>query len=412
MKYTYFTRMAIPFIGIAFGFFIGCSTLSGNKTESDGSLSQKDLKKRLSKIEANISSNPDNAEAYYQKGDVLSKLAQRQNPPAKRASYYQEMQNALAKASAIHQSGSQTQGEEKIDELLQVNWSFEHNQGVKILQTDSTLNNNDLNNAADHFNNALIIIPDSAVSYKMKARALYKNHKIDEAIQTLNTARNRVEDLPTSYIEQLAYLYLESNQTQRAIDLYEEAESFSSDNLNLLHGLANAYITADQHKEAIKLLGTLVENKPENIIYLESYGTELYSVGMQQLDSLQSFNAEDSLAIQQTKASADTLLNMAKNQLRKILNQNPDKTEIKQQLADINKNYAAKLSQIKSLYSQSKQQEIENQIQNSLSNAVNLYEELVEQQPDKTEFWKHLYQAYSYLGMQEQANEAKAKANL
>ncbi|MFH5883201.1 tetratricopeptide repeat protein [Halalkalibaculum sp. DA3122] len=415
MKHTYFTRMVIPVIGIAFGFFIGtgCSTLAPqNSTETERTAADRDLQKRLARIDSQIADNPENAEAYFQKGEVLSSLAQRQTPPEKRADYYRQMQQALAEAGILHQNEGNPQGKETVDELLQVSWSFEHNQGVEILQTDSTLSSTDFNTAAAHFNNAIIIIPDSAISYRMKARALYRDHQTGQAIQTLEAARRQIDRLPGSYLEQLAYLYLENSQHQQAVELYEEAEAFSDDNLNLLHGLANAYITSNRHRSAAQLLARLVENEPENIIYLESYGTELYKLAMQQLDSLRSRDIQDSQAIQQVKARSDTLMQRAQNQFKKTLQLDPENPEFKQQLAHSYKNYAAKLSQVQPLFPEEYQETISDQIESNLTNAVTLYEELVEQQPDQAGFWESLYQAYSYLGMEDQANEAKVKANL
>lgn len=413
MKRTYFTRMAIPIIGIAFGFFISCSTLSTqNRSQSENALSEQELKNELESVENQISKTPDNPAAYYRKGELLHRIAQRQNVPDNRTAFYRQMQNTLARASALHKTSKNAQEEEKVDELLQVSWSFEHNQGVEILQADSTLNNDHLNKAASHFNNAITIIPDSAVSYKMKARALYRNHRVENAIQTLEAARNRIGDLPSQYLEQLAFLYLENGENQKAVKLYEEAETFSDDNLNLLHGLANAYITANNHKKAIQLLGTLVDNKPDNVIYLESYGTELYRLGAQQFDSLNSLDTSDSLSRQKIKASADTLMNRAEEQFRKVINLNPESIDPKENLAHLYKNYAVKLTQIKSLFSSTNQKNIEEQLQENLSEAASLYEELVQQSPDQNEYWKHLYQVYSYLGMTEKAKEAKAKANI
>ncbi|MDZ7692617.1 MAG: tetratricopeptide repeat protein [Balneolaceae bacterium] len=413
MKRNYFTRMVIPVIGIAFGFFFGCSSVSNvNETQNESTLSEKQLKQRLQQIEDRISENPDNSEAYYQKGDVLYSLAQKQAPPENRVSYYRNMQNALVEAGNLYESSGNETGSENVDELLQVSWSFEHNRGVELMQADSTLTNDSYAKAASHFNNAITIIPDSVVSYKMKARALYRGNRAEQAIQTLETARSQIDNLPSAQLEQLAFLYLETNQHKKAVELYEEAETFSDNNLNLLHGLANAYIMAGRHKEAVNLLSTLVENEPENIIYLESHATELYQLGIQHYNSLDSISESDSLALQQTKAEADTLLNMAENQLKKILQQNPDDVDIKEQLARIYKNHAVHLSQIKPLFSQNKQSDIEEEVVASLSNAVTLFEELAENQPQDSRYWKNLYQAYSYLGMQEEANEAKAKANL
>ena len=405
--------MAIPFIGIAFGFFISCSTLSSNqRPESGDTLTAEDLKNQLGDIEQRISGNPENPEAYYQKGSVLGKLAQRQEVPGDRTSYYRQMQAALSEATQRYERGGKVQRTETIDELLQVNWSYEHNQGVEILQNDSTTNAEDFSRAAAHFNNAIIIIPDSAVSYKMKARALYQNGDTEMAIKTLEAARSQIEDLPGSYIEQLAYLYLEQDRPQEAITIYEETQPFSEENLNLLHGLANAYITADWHRRAIQLLGRLVKNEPGNPVYLESYGTELYRLGVRHYDSLSSESSMDSLEMAKTRAGADTLFAMAKNQFRTLVEGNPQQLEYKQQLADMHKNHAVKLNQVKSLFPEPVQREMQNQLETSLTDAATLYEDLTEQRPDRTVYWENLYQVYSSLGMQERANEVKAKANL
>ncbi len=155
-----------------------------------------------------------------------------------------------------------------------------------------------------------------------------------------------------------------------------------------------------------------MENEPQNIVYRESYGTELYRLGIQHYDSLQTMNPEDSIAIRKVKASADTLLTMAEEQFRNVLNQKSDTTELKQKLANLYKNYATHVTQVQSLFHESEQATIQEQITSKLNSAVALYEELVEQHPDRAMYWKNLYQAYSYLGMQEKASQAKAKANL
>lgn len=409
------TRMAIPLLaGIVFGFFISCSSTSSvNKSESGTEeLSTRELEKRKNSVEKQISKNPDDAGAYFQKGDLLNRLAHRQDAPADRSRQYVEMRDALSRAGAIYQSQSNQTGEEQVDELLKVSWSYEHNQGVEILQTDSTLGNNDFRKAAAHFNNAIIIIPDSVVSYKMKARAHYRNHQTDEAISTLELAQKHIDPVPTAVMEQLAFLYLEKNLTGKAVDLYEKAESFSDDNLNLLHGLANAYITSKDHDKAVELLETLLENEPENLIYLQSYGNELYNMGIQNYDSLQAVSPYDTLSINRLSARTDTLLDQAEEQYLKALKLNGNSTELKKQIATFYKNYAVHLTRVKSLFPEQEQQNIEQKIKNNLSQAVSYFEELVEASPEQSQYWKHLYQAYSYLGMQQKANEAKAKANL
>ncbi len=70
----------------------------------------------------------------------------------------------------------------------------------------------------------------------------------------------------TLLLEQLAFLYLENDQPRKAIEIFEQAESFSDQNLNLLHGLSNAYINAGEHKKAVDLLYQLIESKPDRTL--------------------------------------------------------------------------------------------------------------------------------------------------
>lgn len=408
------TRRAMPILsGIAFGFFIGCSTSSPHTSNSDGaSPSREELRQRINIIDREIESNPGNAEAFYQKSSVLNQLAHLQNSPENRTEYYQQMHRSLNQAESIYQASSDQYGKEKVNELLKVSWSYEHNQGVEILQAENTLTGSDFEHAAGHFHNAIIIIPDSTVSYKMKAHTHYRNHQVDQAISTLETAYSRIEQLPSDLLEQLAFLYLENKQPAQAVDLYEKAESFSDENLNVIHGLANAYITAGRHKKAAGLLQALVDNEPQNIIYRESYASRLYILGVQKYDSVLTINPNEYIIINQMITEADTILEEAEKQFKEALKLNPQNSAIKQQLADFYHNFAAHLKQVKPLFSEEEQEEIEQRIQANLSNGITLYEELVEQNPDQTQNWKYLYQAYSYLGMQEKANEAKAKANL
>jgi len=402
-------------IGIAFGFFIGCSLIgSSKKSESENTPpTTAELEERLAELNNDLSGDPDDPEAYYQKGRVLNMLAHQLPDPENRTPYYRRLRESLQKSGSIFTTSADRQGVEKVDELQKVSWSYEHNQGVEILRTDSTLRSRDFNRAAAHFNNAITIIPDSVVSYKMKAQAHYRNHEVDSAIETLEAADQRIGNPPSDLLEQLAYLYLEEKRHRQAIRLYERAESFSNKNLNLIHGLANAYITAGEHSNAAELLQALVQNQPENVIYRESYGTELYNIARLKLDSVMSTDPSDSAAARQYYSQADTVMDQAAEQLKKARELNPESITLKKQLAYVYNNYASSLRQARSRFSGAAQEEIDQQIEANLGHAITLFEQLVNQDPEQTrQYWEQLYQAYAYLGMQQKANEARAKANL
>lgn len=392
------TRIAS--LALAFGFFIGCSTLQSPNSNSPQTLSTKQLQQRIDSLDQQIESGNTNPDLYYQKGKFLTELAQKRDDPVQRTSPYINARNSLAQADELYQ------GSEKVQELLKVTWSIEHNQGVKILQSD-TNGSPDFTRAAAHFNNATIIIPDSAISYKMKARAFYRDQQSQKAINALEDARQNADDVPTLLLEQLAFLYLENDQPQKAVEIYEQAESFSDQNLNLLHGLSNAYINASEHKKAVDLLQQLIESDPENIIYGQTLARELYFLAAEQLDGIASdLRQKENTSVE--ISSADSLLNRSENQFERILNENPEDEELKLSFAKFYHNSASKYQQLLPHVDSEEKQQLEEKIEQYLSSSIPLLEQLAEERPEDKEVWQNLYQAYSYLGMEEKARNAKS----
>ncbi|PAU95853.1 hypothetical protein CK503_02000 [Aliifodinibius salipaludis] len=399
-----FTRIAS--IVLAFGFFISCSTLQSSTQESATSenLSEQQIQQQINSLEKDISSNPGQADLYFQKGKLLTKLAQKKENPSERVSPYTNARQVLNRASELY--GDDTDLQNKVSDLLNITWSLEHNQGVKMLQEENVEQPN-YDKAAAHFNNATIVIPDSAISYTMQARALYKNQQPKKAINTLERAHGKIDNPPTRLLEQLAYLYLENDDPQKAVGIYEQAESFSNRNLNLLHGLSNAYINAGEHQKAVKLLEQLIENEPENIIYGQSLATELYFLGKSSLNSvataLKDGNSLDDTAFD----SADSLITKAEEQFNQISEANPGNSEVQERTATFYYNSASQYQKLVPLVSDIHQEQLQEKIKQYLSASIPLFENLIEQDQQNKEIWKKLFQAYSILGMEQEAENAK-----
>lgn len=410
--YTKFTRIVIPFIGVTFGFFIGCSTLfpSSKNSQPQNNFTGKELKAELESVNRQIGSGQQNADLYYQKGYLLSELAQKTEEPGQRSTIYKEMYQALKSAEQSYEDSNLPSGKQKVDELLKVTWSKEHNKGVQIIQTDSTLKSDAFERAAAHFNNATLILPDTAISYTMEARTHYQNHAYDQAISALERARQTIDRLPSEMLEQLAFLYLKDEQPRKAITVYEEAESFSDDNLNLIHGLANAYITAGEHQKAVELLSLLVENEPDNIIYSHTLATEYYYLGAQKLDEIiDAYGQQKSVAT--LLSEADSLINAARDQYEKARSSSPGDSEIQLAFARFYQNAATKYQKVLPAAPDGEQSRLKQRIKQYLTSSIPLYKNLAQQNPDSSEFWSSLYQVYSYLGMSEEARQVKSKIN-
>lgn len=407
------TRIVIPIIGITFGFFIGCSTLSSpsKKTVPPDELTKQELSVEITSVNKQIEAGQADADLYYHKGYLLTQYAQKLEEPAERTATYRELQTTLQKAEKLFEVANLPSGKQKVDELLKITWSSEHNLGVQIMQSDSTLENEDYEKAATHFKNATEVLPDTAISYKMQARAYYRNGKATQALTTLETARSQIEDLPPEMLEQLAFLYLETEQPAKAVAIYEEAETrFSSNNLNIIHGLANAYISAGEHEKAIDLLNELVENEPDNIIYAQTLATEYYRLGSSRLSNIIDGSAP-SENIEALLAEADSLFTQARQQLESSISRNNGNQELMKAIARFYQNSAAKYQKVLPEVSDDKKDGINEIIRDYLSSSIPVYESLAQQNPDTQDYWENLYQVYSYLGMSEEAEEAKSKIN-
>lgn len=403
----YYTRIA-SFV-LAFGFFISCTTLQSSPQESatSNNLSEQQIRQQIKSLDKSISSNPEQADLYFKKGKLLTKLAQKKEDPSQRVSPYRNARQILDRAANLYDEIADSESNDKVNDLLNVTWSLEHNQGVKLLQTKNVDQPN-YKKAVAHFNNATIIIPDSAISYTMKARTLYKNQQSKEAIETLETARKNIENPPALLLEKLAFLYLENNNPQQAIGIYEQAESFSSRDLNVLHGLSNAYIHAGEHDKAITLLQQLIKDEPQNIVYGQSLATELYFLGKSKINSIASAlkrgNSLDTTAFD----SVNTLFAKAEEQFNQISKANPDNLEIQERTATFYYNSASQYQKLIPLTSKEYQAQLQEKVKQYLSASIPLFENLVEQDRQSQQIWEKLFQAYSILEMEQEAENAKA----
>jgi predicted Zn-dependent protease len=404
-----FTRIAS--LTLAFGFFISCSTLQSSDQDNQASrdLSEKEIQQQLDSLNAEIDSGKNVPNLYYQKGFLLTKIAQTQDEPAQRTGFYTEAYQALTQAADLYKN---TPGinSEKAEELLNVTWSNEHNQGVQILQSDTSKKNPDYTRAAAHFKNATIVIPDSAISYKMGARAYYKNKQPQKAIDVLQNARQNISNIPASFLEQLAFLYLENDQQQKAVEIYEQAESFSDQNLNLLHGLANAYINTGQHQKAVELLEQLSTNEPENVIYGQSLAMELYFTAAEKLETITSNLRQGNQVGKNLLSEVDSLLLRAEDQFKRILDKKPKDQDLKLSFGTFYQNSASKYQKLLPFVEQQQKNKLDKKVNQYIFSSIPLFEQLAEEKPDNQQIWHNLYQAYSYLGMEEKAQ--KAKSNL
>lgn len=412
-----FTRMAS--LVLAFGLFFGCNSSKSLLNHSDSSLSKSEYQKALDSANQSIRENPDDPDAYYFKGNILYDMAQNRTSVSDRTSIYREMREALMTARKLYKDQKKA-GEKKknIRTLITNSWKHEYNTGLQLLNADSTGSSGRTELAISHFNNALAIKPDTLVNYENKAKAFYRLDNLDMAIQTLEEANQRIAQPQPRNLERLAYLYLENNNFQKAITLYEQAEKGFPQDMNLLHGLTNAYIQTGRHAKAVKLLNRLTRKDPEQPLYRLTLGTELYYLGSTKLDTLKmaldTTEPHDTLNVEEQglKKAADSLLSRAEQQLIAADSLEDNNAEIAFTIGSYYKNTAGKLAKLKPNLTGTSREQLDRRIREDLEKALPHLQEATRLDDDRKEYWASLYQVYEYLGMDQKAEKARKKAGI
>ncbi|WP_372635889.1 tetratricopeptide repeat protein [Fodinibius sp.] len=403
-----YTRIAS--LVLAFGFFFGCSGTK-NSTDDTTDLSSGDsaearLEQRVSAIDQQLQSDPYNPSLYFEKGEQLIKWAREKEDPDQRMPLYTEANLVLEKADSL----LKTQPDSSVDtlhydQLRKVAWSSEHNRGIEQYRDASS--EEDYRLAAIYFNNATTIMPDEPSSYQMAGKAYFEGDELQQAIAILDRGRINVKPPPVDLLESLAFLYVETDQLQNAIMIYKEARSRREHSFNLMHGLSNAYIEAEDHHNAITILQELSNRKPNNITYRYSLASEYYKAGREELIAIAGELEEDREFNAADFAMADSLFNQAENYYIDIVDSRSGDAHYLYETVQFYHNKAAQYQRLLPYLDQQRETQIKKHIEQNISASVPLLEQLTEQHPTE-QMWKYLYRTYSYLGMQEEAEKAKA----
>lgn len=283
-----FTRMSM--LVIAFGFFISCSkAFEPVFTAQQPEATAQELLDQASELR---SKDPNSIDAAILEGQAYSKLAREKSPSA-RLDDYRTMKDAFG--SALNRNAADRLPNsviETVNHTLNTSWSLEHNTGAGIISSDSTRSTQQLRTALAHAQNAVLIQPDSLISYELLADTYALLGEPEDAIKTLLLADSLHRPESQRIHEHIAFLYMNAENAEEAVTWYESAlrwqQSRAERNvypgepglqrgslINTWHGLVNAYIAAGQSDNAISSLEQLLEISPANRSYKSVLSTQL-----------------------------------------------------------------------------------------------------------------------------------------
>lgn len=407
----FYTRTVSSLLAFGFFFLISCSTPLETLEEVRTSAASGNYERALTATNQLLESETDDdarAELLFLKSEILYGLAQQQRRPANRFSHYREMRDVLDDPLLRENLAYATPRQRLIldswhQEMEQA--EFKHHQSGAQPDPDRRLA------SIAHYENALVINPDSSRAWSEKATVHYQSGELSEAVGTLTEAQQHLGSLTREMREQLAFLFLEEGQIDLAAEAYQTLLEAYPDDRELKHGLVNAYILGENHDRAIELLRELLEDEPDNTLYHQTLGAELFFNISDTIQSIQAQELGDSEINSRLDALTDDL-EEAEELLESVMRQYPDSGEITWTTAVFYKNAASQLMTLAEGRGSNTREVVTERAQNLLRKSIPAWEKVAQRNPENPEIWRSIYQVYSFLDMDEEAEEARKKANL
>ncbi len=272
MKYPKILLILAVFLGFTFmGYQCGSTELTSAKLY----IQQKNYDKAMDLLEQEVQKNPKSDEGYYLLGVVYGEKEE-----------YSKMAEAYDKSLSISKNFK-----DNIDQSRQYYWATLFNRGVKSYQSGVNAQEEDssqvhFSKAANYFEDAIEIIPDSADTYKNLAFVYMNQGKYDKAVEPLRTLINKEKSVEAyQYLGEI--LYEQGNKIKEsdssaalksyneAISILEEGRKTYPNEPKLLLALSNSYIAANKLDVAKDVFKAGVDAEPDNKYYRYNYGVLL-----------------------------------------------------------------------------------------------------------------------------------------
>lgn len=439
-----FTTMNIRPLSVLFVTLLllaACESTDPLVRDAQTSIQLMEYEEALEHTERALEEDPTNVLAHYYRGFALGLIAEELQPPSDRKPYYEEVRESMRLAKMYADTMDRQPSEiDDIDDFIISLWATEHNAGVEIMTDDSVrqaTQNPDMT-ARAHFENAVTIEPDSAISYIVLATIHYQQGDLEGSTRQYEAAFERLSRPDYEDYEFLISLYFMQQRYYEARDLALRAMDDYPQETLFAQFLADSYLETGEFDEAMDMLRGLIDESPNNPQYRMALGTHLYRTGQEYLDQAignyrQAYQMEGNLAqlssaersnleeeIAQLKSEGEELeargadlADQAVEQIRIVTDLEPHNDNAYNILGIIFQNRAASLFDKRNNTRDNQlAQQIDDQARDILQYSRESYERATELNPDDPDYWEALFQIYTTLGMDEEAEEAMERAGL
>jgi tetratricopeptide (TPR) repeat protein len=425
------------------GILWGCETTDPLVNDVQVGLVSGNYEMALEATEQALTENPENSIAHYYKGLVLATQAEGISDPAERRDLYEQSKSSFDRAKELMEALPEEERPseyQELDDTVISFWAEEFNSGVNIL-TDDSLNAatpQPNETALSHFQNAVTINPDSSRTYQVISSTYFNMGNMEQAISSYEEAMERLENPTKEDYEYLISLYLQDGPYDKAIELAQQAREDFPDETVFVQFQVDAYIQSGERERAIELVQGLIEQEPNNPQYRRVLGTQVYQDVTrisnevtdlygemfelnQELRNLEGSELEEAeqeveeiqSQITEMESQIDELVDLSAQEMKKVVELEPEDESANYILGIIYQNYAANLFERRNNITDNEQaREFDERARENLRTALTYYERAAELNPDDPEYWQSLFQVYTTLGMEEEAQEAMEKAGL
>lgn len=410
------------------------------KQAQDG-IKSKDYDAALTSLDQAIVEDSANATAYYYKGKVYSEMAINNPVVDDRKDSYSKMRENLVTANNLYtQLGSKDLESVESQLLIDRMWGREHNLGVQYATGDTTVAQVEkpLDLSEDHLENAIIINPDSLLSYEVLAEVYRLNSNTEMGISLYEQIIEKKDKADAFDYDRLGALYLQTEEYEKANAILTQGIELYPDSVSLVQKLADSYMSLGDNEQSIKILETLIEREPNNPQYHLVLGTQVYIMAsgindevsvkyddiftlersLRNLTGSEKTAAEQKIKtlranIDQQEARANELTNKSIEELKIVVQMRPDDANAYNTLGIIYQNKAASLFDKRNATTDNDEAaKIDTEAKDNLREAMTYYEKATDLEPDNQGYWRSLFQVYTSLGMNEKAEAAMEKAGM
>lgn len=427
---------------LTLGIIWGCETQDPLIRDARDSIQNQDFEQALELTEKALEADSSNALAHYYRATAYGSMAEDIEAPTDRKKYYEDMRNSMNLARKFFEEMEDRPDEyEMMNDVINSVWANEHNAGADILIDDSLrqATENPEQKAIAHFENAITVQPDSALTYIVLSSTLFNTGEVEHATAIFEEAMARMSNPEVEDYDYLINLYFMQDRYEDALELAEEARETYPDEDSFVQYLADSYLQTGEPDKAIELIRGLIENEPDNPQYYYVLGTQLYQASQRiqneastlfqrawqmedQINQLTPEEQEDlRTKISELKEEAEELeeeaIEMEQEAIEEIktsIDLRPENDGAYNVLGIIYQNRAAAVFDKRNNVRDDNQlaMEYDKQARDLLVQAMENYEQAAELNPEQTDYWEALFQVYTTLNMEEKANEAMEKAGM